>query len=974
MTTAIPNIPAISTKATPAEIRRAFDALRAYFASVQKAAGATTTTSAGGSSSSGGSTGTDLSIPPAITGLVATGAFNSIILQWDAPTYSNHAYTEVHRAETDNLGIAVFIGSTPAAIYSDTPPDSSTAVTYYYWIRNVSMSGVVGPFQATHGASAQTADDPGYLLEVLTGEITASQLFTGLNSRIDLIDTPTTGLVDQVAVAKASAATANALIADIASDSKLTPVEKSSVRGEWEAIAAEKAGINSQATAFGITTENTTYNTKFQALADYLNNGTAWSSGIPSWISDANLASTTTIVGSTFRTKFKEYYDARTALLNAIASKAKTLADAAQTVATAAQTTANTAVTNAANAQADADAANTLLTDIASDSKLTASEKQQTKVEWDGIVAEKAGIDAQADAFGITTEKTAYGTAYSALSTYITPLLSSLTTTSTIVGTTFRSTFSTFYSARQALLNKIAAEARTGAVADAKVDPALANSFTEANVTTIRRPVGGSLSLATASNTGAIKITLPQYFVATMLRFKIEVFNYASGKSFTAIVAGYIYSTSSVWANTSAQIIGNTAGDNAIRFGHDGAKCCIWIGETASVWAYPKITVLDVQAGYSNYAISQWATGWSVSIVTSFGTVQTTYADALLDAKDTKRVAGVDSATLVDLVNDTSAAVDVQATAVAGIQAKYSVKVDVNGYVAGYGLIADANNGTPTSAFGVLADKFWVCSPGVPAKVPFVVSGGATYMDIAMIKDATITSAKIASLAADKVVATSLAAISANLGTITAGMLNYGSFTGYAWPASGTGAHLSPSGLLLGNANTGQYFQVSAAGAMSAPGLTISGGNATFSGTLAANTVRTANIVAGNVTTATINGNAVTVASALYATTTKTVSGLGTVVVLLTLPAITVDAGQPIILMCDMEVTPIYALLQLYRDSTLLREAFFNTSYPSGHQFINLVDTPGAGSFVYSIKAKCRTVSGTATITPYSIVSLLAKR
>lgn len=130
--------------------------------------------------------------------------------------------------------------------------------------------------------------------------------------------------------AQTAANNANSLLADIASDSKLTPVEKSSVRAEWDIIAAEKTVNDAQADTFGITTEKTTYGTKFQALATYLNNGTTWGSGVPSWIADANLGATTNIVGATFRLTFKEYYDARTALLNAIAVKAKQLADAAQ--------------------------------------------------------------------------------------------------------------------------------------------------------------------------------------------------------------------------------------------------------------------------------------------------------------------------------------------------------------------------------------------------------------------------------------------------------------------------------------------------------------------------------------------------------------------------------------------------------------------------------------------------------------------
>lgn len=57
------------------------------------------------------------------------------------------------------------------------------------------------------------------------------------------------------------------------------------------------------------------------------------------------------------------------------------------------------------------------------------------------------------------------------------------------------------------------------------------------------------------------------------------------------------------------------------------------------------------------------------------------------------------------------------------IQAKYSVKVDVNGYVTGFGFIASANDAAPQSAFTVLASNFLVAQPiaGGGAKQVFEV-------------------------------------------------------------------------------------------------------------------------------------------------------------------------------------------------------------------------------------------------------------
>lgn len=59
------------------------------------------------------------------------------------------------------------------------------------------------------------------------------------------------------------------------------------------------------------------------------------------------------------------------------------------------------------------------------------------------------------------------------------------------------------------------------------------------------------------------------------------------------------------------------------------------------------------------------------------------------------------------------------------IYSKYSVKIDQNGYVSGFGLISTANNSTPFSEFIIRADRFSIASPsgpGITPKVPFIVT------------------------------------------------------------------------------------------------------------------------------------------------------------------------------------------------------------------------------------------------------------
>jgi hypothetical protein len=150
--------------------------------------------------------------------------------------------------------------------------------------------------------------------------------------------------------------------------------------------------------------------------------------------------------------------------------------------------------------------------------------------------------------------------------------------------------------------------------------------------TRILNPIGGSYQTSTPTKTGAIKITLPVSWTNTMLCFKVSVFDFAAGESFTIFLAGYNYSGG--WYYTSAYIIGGTTVDRnfTVRFGHDGSNCCVYIGELASTWGYPQIGISEVLLGFSNYSASSWRTGWSISFEASaFSSVSSTITSTQLN-------------------------------------------------------------------------------------------------------------------------------------------------------------------------------------------------------------------------------------------------------------------------------------------------------------------------------------------------------
>lgn len=139
---------------------------------------------------------------------------------------------------------------------------------------------------------------------------------------------------------------------------------------------------------------------------------------------------------------------------------------------------------------------------------------------------------------------------------------------------------------------------------------------------------------------------------------------------------------------------------------------------------------------------------------------------------------------LLAIVNDNIAQLDITNEISAGlssIKALSTISVDLNGVVAGYGLISELENGVVKSAFGVNADTFYIGKPTDAVK-PFVVTTVPTNIDgvdfpagtwinsaiiadatigsahitdaaitTAKIKDASITDAKIVSLSANKI-------------------------------------------------------------------------------------------------------------------------------------------------------------------------------------------------------------------------------
>ena len=205
----------------------------------------------------------------------------------------------------------------------------------------------------------------------------------------------------------------------------------------------------------------------------------------------------------------------------------------------------------------------------------------------------------------------------------------------------------------------------------------------------------------------------------------------------------------------------------------------------------------------SNASASESAAGTSA---TSANTSATNAASSATDASGSASAASSTVNGLTARLNNTGGtgvtveqAYSANASDIGDLEGQYSVKIDANGHVAGFGLSNTLTTAGPSSAFIVRADKFAVIDPAsvadglgttspTAANIPFFIQGGTTYIKAAAILDASITSAKIGTLGADKITS----------GFISSNRIESGSINVNKLELVGTGATIN-----LKSANTG---------------------------------------------------------------------------------------------------------------------------------------------------------------------------
>ena len=157
--------------------------------------------------------------------------------------------------------------------------------------------------------------------------------------------------------------------------------------------------------------------------------------------------------------------------------------------------------------------------------------------------------------------------------------------------------------------------------------------------------------------------------------------------------------------------------------------------------------------------------------------VQTTLTKATGDIKSlSERITTVQST-----ADGNKATVQAHSRSINGLEAQYTVKVDVNGKVAGYGLATTPKNGTPESKFIVNADRFGIGAPGKADVFPFTVDTRQNRVgvngELVVNGKAIVDRLNAGDIHGDKITANTLNANRLTAGSVTARELAAGSIT-----------------------------------------------------------------------------------------------------------------------------------------------------------------------------------------------------
>jgi hypothetical protein len=857
-------------------------------------------------------------IIPAPTGLIATGLFAKILLEWNAPADGGAYTTEVYRSQTDDLGTAVMVLRVPpelTMVVDDTLPEVSIGQTYYYWIRFSSETGV-SLFNQAAGTAAATATDPAYILEILAGEITSSQLHATLTSRIDLIDTPTTGLVEKMAAVESEIDT----ITTILSELQDIPVYDALTTYALDDMVSYDGGLYR---ALGATTGNLPTNTTYwEKVGDYASLGEAVAAHAAQ-LSDHETRITDNegditaeaTARETLATQMRGAYTgtdiaAVTTGLLFSEKSARSTADSTEVTARQALSTKLTGVNDPASKTLE-----TLTSGLIYDEKAARSDADGT------IAYNLSTLSAQVNHATtglpkahalIVDEQTARVDGDGALSQSISAL-------SATVGNKADTTYVT---------------AQISTEAQARVD---GDSASAQLVTNLKASISGGANLLPNSdfafdlNGYHIQWTDPSHGYTGLYRnhFEQRPPGMCTMGIYTQPTSPYPTGLTYVTASYTIPI-------------EPGERYCLSAYLATSTGATIALNVLwndgssyisEVFGPYITGAASSDITKWNKQFIFVTAPSNARFAQVRFVRYSTGTRSDPGGYVLRPMFERATPDQTQPSPWAPSASALYAVKTDVNGKIAGFGL---TNDGT-ASLFEIVADRFAICNTsGTGAKVPFVVDATAgVVMDTALIKDGTITNAKIGSLAVD---AAKIAGA-----TITGAKIANATITG-ANIATATITSANIANATITNADIASGTIVDA---------NIATGTIT-SAKIGSAQVKNANIENLAVTELKVGGNAITSLVAAKNTTATTVGPYQKLTMVSV--SITVNYNQPVVIAASALLKGEYVheggyysepYFEIIRNSVPLYGASANTLGGYALHSLNLYDSPGNGTHIY---------------------------
>jgi hypothetical protein len=709
--------------------------------------------------------GTDVNetdLPTAPTGFEATGAYSVVILEWDQAylQYSPHAYTEVWRHTVDQLADAILVGVEHGSVFTD---QVGSAQSYYYWVRHVNTRDQKGPWNSSVGTFAETAVDVEFMLELLTGEITESQLYSTLTSRINLIDGNGAGSVnvrigqeiaDEVIArntailaetnariaaiqAEASARTtalsaeastrAQALIdealarsnGDAAVEQQITTLTSTTLPGNYASIAAlqQEATARTDADSAEATSRETlatqmrgSYN---GTDVNQLSAGLVFSEKTSRVTADSALSTRSDVLEATVNNPTTGLVATRATLTNDYYTSAQ--ADSA--ISTATQSLAS--IASLGNYTTTADLTSTYYTRADTDSAISTATQNLVSTTTLGNYTTTA--DLTVNYYTRTDTDSAISTA-----------------TQNLVSTTTLGNYTT------------TADLNTNYYTKTDADSAIASA-----VTTLGATVTGANYATNATLTTS-------YYTKTDADSAIS----SAVNALSATVTGANYATN---ATLTTNYYTQTQTDSAI------SSAVTTLGATVTGADYATNSTLTTNyytSAETDSAISSAVTTLSATVTgANYATNATLTNNYYTSAQADQAIASATStlvATSTLAGYPTSAAVEQNYFAKAdgeSLEGQYTVKIGTTAnntnYVAGFGLATTSSvAGGTTSQFLVAADRFAIVGPNGTGIVPFTVQtttttiGGNTvlpgvYITDAYIKNASITNLKIGDLAVD---------------------------------------------------------------------------------------------------------------------------------------------------------------------------------------------------------------------------------